>query len=399
MFKKKIVSSCRAEWVANLHKVAYPVISAAASGKLKDNLPLGKYEKLRGVAYLESIGRTVAGLAPWLELSEGEIENEEERTLHFEYRELVRKAMANSVNKESPDYCVWNKTGSYLLPDQPIVDAAYFASAIIKAPRELWEKQPLDVQKNILTAFEQALLMRPSRSNWLMFTALIEACKYKLTGICDLMRIDFALVKHNDWYKGDGAYGDGNEFAWDYYNSYVIHPMLDEVRRVMSGLIDRHLITRIEPRIKRYAEVLERLIAPDGSYPFIGRSITYRMAAFHVLSYCAYHDMLPAALKPGQVRCALDKVIKKAFSATTLFDADGFLTKGLYGKQEGLTNPYTNTGSLYICLLIFLPLGLSPKNVFWTSPDADTTWEKIWSGKDMSPDNALRERKNQNQIE
>ena len=30
----------------------------------------------------------------------------------------------------------------------------------------------------------------------------------------------------NTWYKGDGVYGDGPPFHWDYYNSFVIQPML-----------------------------------------------------------------------------------------------------------------------------------------------------------------------------
>jgi hypothetical protein len=387
MFKK--VSPCRAQWLEYMHKIAYPVISFAAQGKLKQALPLTKGEKSRSVACLEAVGRTVAGLAPWLELNEKELENEKERELQQKYRALVRSAMANSVNPKSEGYCVWNKTGEHLLPDQPIVDAAYFASAILKAPTELWQKQPDDVKNNILLAFEKVLLMRPHRSNWLMFTAIIETCKHKLTGFCDLMRVDYALVKHNDWYKGDGAYGDGEHFAWDYYNSFVIQPMLEEVAFFLGGLLDKKLTENIIPRIKRYAEIQERFIAPDGTYPFIGRSITYRMAAFYALAHCAYRRILPPTLKNGQVRCALNKVITKAMQAPTLFDEQGFLTKGLYGKQENLTNYYTNTGSLYICLLVFLPLGLSASDAFWTSADEQTTWEKAWSGKDVYADNAL----------
>ena len=43
------------------------------------------------------------------------------------------------------------------------------------------------------------------------------------------MRVDYALRQHEQWYKGDGAYGDGPAFHWDYYNSFVIHPMLLDV--------------------------------------------------------------------------------------------------------------------------------------------------------------------------
>ena len=43
------------------------------------------------------------------------------------------------------------------------------------------------------------------------------------------MRVDYALRQHEQWYKGDGVYGDGPEFHWDYYNSFVIQPMLLDV--------------------------------------------------------------------------------------------------------------------------------------------------------------------------
>ena len=42
-----------------------------------------------------------------------------------------------------------------------------------------------------------------------------------------------------------------------------------------------------EPRAARYAAVLERMIAPDGSFPALGRSIVYRCGAFHALAQAA----------------------------------------------------------------------------------------------------------------
>ena len=388
MFTKQ-TSNTRSTWLGYMLKIAMPILKNASQGTLRECLPLSKNEKNRNVALLEAIGRTVAGIAPWLELNQNELENDNERDLQAKLRTLTRQAMANAVDKNSKDYCVWNKTGEHLTPDQPIVDAAYFASAIIKAPNELFYNQPKNVQDNILNSFEKVLLMRPLRSNWLLFTATIEACKYKLTGICDLMRIDYAMLKFEEWHKGDGAYGDGEHFQWDYYNSFVIHPMLEEISMVLGEKIDEKLTKNIIPRIKRYSEIQERFIAPDGSFPFIGRSITYRMAAFQALAHCAYRKILPKTLTDGQVRNALDKVISKVMEAPTLFDENGFLTKGLYGKQEGLTNYYTNVGSLYICILAFLPLGLPAKDKFWTSCTEKTTWEKVWTGVDMPIDEGI----------
>ena len=44
-----------------------------------------------------------------------------------------------------------------------------------------------------------------------------------------------AVNKINEWYLSDGWYSDGPEFALDYYNSYVIHPMYVEVLEVCEA--------------------------------------------------------------------------------------------------------------------------------------------------------------------
>ena len=38
----------------------------------------------------------------------------------------------------------------------------------------------------------------------------------------------------NEWYKGDGWYSDGPEISFDYYNAYVIHPMMVEVTEAIK---------------------------------------------------------------------------------------------------------------------------------------------------------------------
>lgn len=386
-------NDAREKWLKSMLKIVNPIIENAANGKLHSALPLSNDEKKRGVAYLEAIGRTVDGIAPWLELDESKITDDYERELQAEYRVLTRKAMANAADPCSPDYCVWNKSDTNMMADQPVVDAAFYASAILKAPHQLWDLQSAEAKKNILNAFDRALLMRSHRSNWLMFTAIIEACKYKLTGVADAMRIDLALAFHYEWYKGDGMYGDGELFVMNYYNSYVIQPMLEEVTRNAADIIvEKKFRERTVDALSRYAEILEHSIAPDGSFPFLGRSIVYRMAAFQALSHAVLTDNLPKSLPANQVRCALTKVIEKTMSAKTLFDENGFLTKGLYGKQEQLADYYINTGSLYLTTTIFLPLGLAPSHPFWSGGDVKTTWEKAWSGDDLVEDIALEAR-------
>lgn len=92
------------------------------------------------------------------------------------------------------------------------------------------------------------------------------------------MRLEYALQKYQQWYVGDGAYGDGPEFHWNYYNSFVIFPMLLDILAAVQGESKSwdQMKPKVLMRAQRHAEVLERMIGPDGSYPLIGRSLAYR---------------------------------------------------------------------------------------------------------------------------
>ena len=72
------------------------------------------------------------------------------------------------------------------------------------------------------------------------------------------------------------------------------------------------------------------------------------------------------------------------------FDAQGWLRIGVSGSQPGLGEPYISTGSLYLCSVALLPLGLPASDAFWSTPAVKTTWEKIWSGENFPADHAIK---------
>src|SRR5258708_6912842 len=145
-------------------------------------------------------------------------------------------------------------------------------------------------------------------------------------------------------------------------------------------------------RAKRYAAIQDPLIAPDGTYPAIGRSIAYRCGAFQLLAQCALQKNLPAEVSPGQARVALTSVIRRTLEPAGTFDEHGWLQIGLSGHQPSLGETYISTGSLYLCSAAFLPLGLTSRDEFWSAPDAETTWSRVWKGQDMKADSALKGR-------
>jgi hypothetical protein len=142
-------------------------------------------------------------------------------------------------------------------------------------------------------------------------------------------------------------------------------------------------------RAKRYAEIQERLIAPDGTFPSLGRSTTYRFGAFQLLGQIALMHELPEKIKPAQVRSALTAVMRKQIEAPGTFDAEGWLQIGFRGHQPSLGENYISTGSLYLCAAGLLPLGLPLSDEFWSAPAAKWTQQKIWSGENLPADHAI----------
>ncbi|MFW5961820.1 MAG: DUF2264 domain-containing protein, partial [bacterium] len=67
----------------------------------------------------------------------------------------------------------------------------------------------------------------------------------------------------------------------------------------------------------------------------------------------------------------------------------GWLNIGFCGHQPEIAEAYINTGSLYLCTTVFLPLGLSAEDYFWTAKEKNWTAKKIWSGENSSADHAL----------
>lgn len=373
-------------WVNTLVRIADPVLVNLANNTLKKNMPLESLDinRAKKYSYLEAVGRTICGISPWLELGE---DNTDEGKLRSKYIALTLKGLSNAVNPSSPDYL------DFVTPSQPLVDAAFLAQGLLRAQNQLWNKLDDITQKRLITEFKRSRSIEPGQNNWLLFASMIEAAILEFTGNCDFERLTYGIYTFRDkWYKGDGIYGDGPNYHADYYNSFVIHPMLTDVLRIMK----KHNIKGYEflelqiKRHSRYAEQLERLISPEGTYPVIGRSIVYRVGAFHALTHASLLHILPESISPSQVRCALTAVISRQFSAPMTFDDNGWLHIGFAGNQTKISEFYINTGSSYLCSTGFLALGIPENDSFWSDPFMPWTGLKAWNGEDIKADHAIK---------
>lgn len=375
----------RKYWLDTMLLLADPVLKAMSEGRLQRDIPceckadLEIHKKFVG---LEAFGRTVLGVSPWLACKDLTGKEEEKRKY---YAEMTRKAIDKATDPNCSDML------NFSVGLEPIVNAAFLAHGIIQAKEELLD--PLDerVKKNLADRMRECRTRKPPYNNWLLFSAMIEALLFIMGESWDAMRVDYALRQHETWYAGDGLYNDGREFCLDYYNGFVIQPMFVDLCRIFCDVDPdwTDLKDKVLKRGKRYAAIQERLINPDGSFPPLGRSLAYRFGGFRHLAQMALQHNLPDEVPPNQARSAMTAVIKRVMAGEGTIDENGWLKIGWCGAQPGVGEVYICTGSLYMCMAIFLPLGLSPEDPFWSGPQVDWTSKRMWGGQPCKVDEAL----------
>ena len=391
--KKAQQQSDRQYWCSLAYKMAQPVLENMAKGELQKNMQTefspSFDNRNKKVLYMECFGRLMAGVAPWLTLPDDATAEGKQRK---QLREWALASYKNAVDPQNPDYLCWGIGG------QNLVDAAYIAESFLRAYDTLWK--PLDevTKKRYLTEFAKLRHIDPPYTNWLLFSSTIESFMAKAGGDFDEYRVNSACRKVEEWYVGDGWYADGPVFAFDYYSSYVFHPMYLET---LQAMVDAKVNSRLDyqkyydrelKRCHKYSIILERFISPEGTFPAFGRSIPYRMATMQPLALMAWYQKLPKDLSNGQVRAALTKVLHRMFDQENNFNEKGYLSIGFCGNgQKNVADWYTNNGSLYMTTLAFMPLGLPADHPFWTDAAQPWTQVKAWNNQQFPKDHQWKD--------
>ena len=301
------------------------------------------------------------------------------------YAALARRAIARAVDPASADVL------NFTRDRQPLVDAAFLALGVLRAPRALRDELDATTRRHLIAALESTRPITPPFNNWLLFSATVEAGLKSLGAGWDRTRVDYALREHEQWYKATAptatAPTSTGTTTTASSSTRCCSRSLDACKEETAAW--KELAPAVTRRAQRYAAVQERLIGPDGSFPAIGRSLAYRCGAFHLLADVALRRQLPDGVSPAQVRGALTTAVKRTLEAPGTFDAEGWLRIGFCGHQPGVGEPYISTGSLYLCAVALLPLGLPASDEFWSAPAQPWTSVRAWSGQPFPIDHAL----------
>ena len=114
--KQQRVMTDREYWCSQAYKMAQPVLENMAKGELQKNMKTefspSFDNRNRKVVYMETFGRLMAGIAPWLSLPDDETAEGKQRK---QLRDWALAAFRNSVDPASPDYLCWGVSGQNLL--------------------------------------------------------------------------------------------------------------------------------------------------------------------------------------------------------------------------------------------------------------------------------------------
>ncbi|MEG1635263.1 MAG: DUF2264 domain-containing protein, partial [Rikenellaceae bacterium] len=284
-------NSDREYWQKKAYEMAQPLLKNLSQATLRKNMPQehpymdrADYNRSKypiRFTHLEAVGRTMCGISSWLECQS------DNSAMRRELVKLAHKGLKNGVDSLSPDFL------NFRDKSQPLVDAAFLAQAFLRSPKVLWGGLDDITKVNMIREMKLTRNIRPGQNNWLLFSASIEAFLASIGEQYDIKPIDYALMRMEEWYKGDGIYGDGKDLHNDYYNSFVIQPMIIDIVTTMNKIDPNGKYStndykaRVFARASRYAEVLERSISPEGTFPVVGRSILYRTGCMQSLSQAA----------------------------------------------------------------------------------------------------------------
>lgn len=87
-------------WLAYMLDIVTPVLKHLSTGTLHEAIPTNFHSDRKNYILLEAFGRSICGMAPWLELEglEGE-----EKLLQEKYRTMARACMDRSCDR--PTLC------------------------------------------------------------------------------------------------------------------------------------------------------------------------------------------------------------------------------------------------------------------------------------------------------
>jgi hypothetical protein len=282
---------------------------------------------------------------------------------------LLRQALADGVDPQHPQF--WGEA-----PDlsQYFVEMAALAFGMIMAREQLWDPLERRQRENLLHWMAVINRKPVVDNNWLFFRVLVNMAFERVGGPFDESRLTADLDRLEQFYLGDGWYGDGASGNRDYYVPMGFH-FYGLFHARIRGEADPERAERFRRRAEDFAPHFAAWFAPDGSALPFGRSLTYRFTQGAFWGVCAWADL--PVLPWGQLKGIFLRHLRW-WLAQPIFSDSGLLTIGYRYPNLIVADSYNSPGSTYWACKFFLPLALLENHPFWQAE------EEPWAGPGIS---------------
>ncbi len=356
----------RAYWVSVMTRLADPVLTNLANGTLKARMPVEQAagSDRRAVTHLEALGRLVAGMAPWIELA---ADDTPEGKLRGQYADLARRAIARAVDPASPDFL------NFTRERQPLVDAAFLAQGVLRAPRALKDALGRDRPPgNSSPRSNQRARSRRSSATGCCFPRPSKprsrASAPPGTGCASTTRCGSTTSGTRATASTATApRSTGTTTTASSSSRCCSTCSTSAATRCPPGRSSRPASNSARGATRPFTSGSSR--RTGRSRPSAARSpIALARSSCSRRWRCARR--CPKRCRRRRCAAPSPRVIRRTIEAPGTFDANGWLQIGFCGHQPGVGETYISTGSLYLCAVGLLPLGLPPADPFWSAPAA-----------------------------
>ncbi len=216
------------------------------------------------------------------------------------------------------------------------MECASVAIALHETRPWIWDRLDDPVRQRIVAWMTELLGSAVPDNNWVWFRAITCAFLRSVGAPWSAPDIDHATVRTEAWYAGGGWYSDGGGTGgplrhFDHYSGWAMHYYPLWYCRISGADADPALLPATAPRLRRYVDDAQHLVAADGAPLYQGRSLTYRYATLCPLWAGAVFDATP--LPPGRTRRLASGVLRH-FTEAGCFDGRGLQPLGWHGSSQ-----------------------------------------------------------------
>jgi len=247
-----------------------------------------------------------------------------------EIRGFIRKAISLGCNPKSIGY--WGDPQPY---SQLICEMADIALALWLAKEWLWKEFSDGDRRRVLDWLRKGVFQPVVENNWHLFVIQIELVLRSFGEPVDVSQWRIDIVK--SFRRSSGWFKDGSDGRIDLYSAWGFNYSFYWMRQIAPEFEKEF----IESSITEFGESYVHLINGDGTMPFFGRSVCYRLSLASPLLASSHIDV------GGVSRRQAIRALKESWSFFISKGAveDGRITQGIFGDNESLVDEYSGPAS------------------------------------------------------